>query len=150
MIPLGGDPERFTAGRRLFVESGEGEGAPTRELTIESARPQDDGDVLITFAGVTSREDAQQLSGAYLCVDAAEIRELGDDEWFIHQLVGLRAITPDEEALGTVSDVEEYPGHDMLVVAGPAGERRFPLARAFVQRVDVAAGVVVITPWEEA
>ncbi|MFN2568176.1 MAG: ribosome maturation factor RimM [Candidatus Dormibacteria bacterium] len=176
LIPLGGDPGRFRPGLRLAIEGGTvpdagvtgsqrgaygavapasaGDGDPgaheRREVTIASARPLEDGDVLVTFSGVDSRDQAQALTGAYLCVGGADIRQLGADEWFVHELVGLRALTPAAESLGTVSDVEEYPGQDMLVVSGPAGERRFPMARAFIERVDIAAGVVVVTPWEEA
>jgi ribosomal 30S subunit maturation factor RimM len=48
-----------------------------------------------------------------------------------------------------VADVEAGPAHDVLVVGGEGGERRFPMVSAFVREVDVAGGRIVLTPWDE-
>jgi 16S rRNA processing protein RimM len=141
--PLGGDAARFVAGLRLRVEAG------GRTLVVSGARPAGDGDVLLSLEGVTSREAADALRDAYLCVEAGDARSLGADEWFVHQLVGLRAVTPEGEPVGVVEDVEEYPAHELLVVRDGERIRRFPMVRAFVEHVDLAAGTVVVRTWEE-
>jgi ribosomal 30S subunit maturation factor RimM len=38
----------------------------------------------------------------------------------------------------------------VLVIRDGAELRRLPMVRAFVERVDLASGVVVVRPWEEA
>lgn len=116
---------------------------------MRAARALPDGDVLLTVDEVTTRDQAEALRGAYLCVDGADARRLGDDEWFVHELVGLRAVTPDGETVGTVEDVEEYAEHEVLVVRDRERVRRLPMVRAFVRRVLVDQGVVEVTPWEE-
>ena len=141
--PLGGDAARFTAGLRLLRES------DGRALTVRAARQLPDGEVLLGFDEVTDRDAADALRGAYLCVDAGAARELGDAEWFDHQLVGLHAITPGGEVLGEVSDVEHYAEQDVLVVGTGPAARRFPLVHAFVRGVDLGAGTLEVTPWEE-
>lgn len=140
--PLGGEAARFTAGLRLHVEGG---GA---SYPVVGARAASEGDVLLRLAGVDDRSGAQSLHGRYLCVDAVDARRLGEQEWFVDQLVGLAAVTPEGEALGTVHEIEHY-AQDVLVVTGRNGERRFPFVSAFVSSVDVAHGVVTVTPWEE-
>jgi 16S rRNA processing protein RimM len=142
--PLGGDADRFTTGLRLHVEAGD-----DRELTVRSSRALPDGMVLLALDELVSRTDAERLRGAYLCVDAADARTLGTDEWFVHELVGLRAVTPEGEALGHVSDVESCPGQDVLVVDDGNVVRRLPLCAPFVHRVDVPEGVIELTPWPE-
>lgn len=141
--PLGGDAARFEAGLQLRVE---GDG---RTLVVTGARPTGDGDVLLSLEGVTSRDAADGLRDAYLCVEAGDARLLGADEWFVHQLVGLRAVTPEGEPLGVVEDVEEYAAHEVLVVRDGGAVRRLPMVRAFVEAVDLAGGTVVVRPWEE-
>ena len=141
--PLGGDAARFTPGLRLHREDAE------QAWTVGTARALPDGDVLLTVDGVTARDQAEALRGAYLCVDTADARRLGDDEWFVHQLGGMGVVTPDGEPLGTVEDVEEYPEHEVLVIRDGARVRRLPMVRAFVRRVLVDRGVVEVTPWEE-
>ncbi len=140
---LGGDLGRFAPGTALLAER---EG---RRLTVASSRPLDGDDILLAFAELPSREEAATVSGDYLCVDRAQARALGDDEWFVWQLVGLRVVSNGGEELGVVRDVEEQPASDVIVVGAGADEQRYPLVREWVQSVDVAAGVVVVTPWPE-
>ena len=49
-----------------------------------------------------------------------------------------------------VHDVEEQPSSDVIVVRDGAVERRYPLVREWVRSVDLAEGVLVVTPWPEA
>ena len=142
--PLGGDAARFAPGLRLWPEAG---GGP---LTVASARPASEGDVLLRLEEVRGREAADALRQAYLCVDAADRRSLGEGEWFVWQLVGLRAATPDGCDLGRVADVEEYRDHQVLVVHDASGGvARYPMTAAFVAGIDVAGGTVTLTPWPE-
>ena len=140
---LGGDLARFAPGTALFAERGR------RRLTVASSRPLDGDDILLAFTELGTRESAATLTGDYLCVEPSQARMLGDDEWFIWQLVGLRAVADDGRDLGVVHDVEEQPASDVIVVGSGADERRYPLVRAWVRSVDIAAGVVVVTPWPE-
>jgi 16S rRNA processing protein RimM len=140
---LGGDARRFTPGMTVLGERGH------RALTVASTRPLAAGEMLLTFAELPTREEVAVLSGDYLCVERSRARALGENEWFIWQLVGLRAVSDAGEELGVVRDVEEQPSSDVIVVSDGAVERRFPLVREWVRSVDVGAGIVVVTPWPE-
>jgi 16S rRNA processing protein RimM len=140
---LGGDVTRFARGTSVVGER------DTRRLTIASARALDGDEMLLSFEEVRSREAAAALSGDYLCVEPSQARALGDDEWFVWQLVGLRAVTDSGEELGVVRDVEQQPASDVIVVARGSAEHRYPLVREWVRSVDVGGGVVVVTPWPE-
>jgi 16S rRNA processing protein RimM len=142
--PLGGDLGRFAPGTLLVGER------DRRDLTVRSSRPLEGGDLLLAFAELPTREAAASLHGDYLCVEPSAARPLGADEWFVWQLVGLRAVTDSGEDLGVVLDVEEQPSSDVIVVGEGTEERRYPLVREWVRSVDVASGTVVITPWPEA
>ncbi len=140
---LGGDVARFAPGTSVLGERGR------RPLTIASARALDGDELLLAFEELPSREEAATISGDYLCVQPTQARALGDDEWFVWQLVGLRAVADDGEELGVVRDVEQQPASDVIVVAHGSTERRYPLVRQWISSVDVAKGVIVVTPWPE-
>jgi 16S rRNA processing protein RimM len=140
---LGGDAGRFRPGMRVTVE---GTG---RSLTVRSARGLGGGDVLLGFTGIDTPEAAATLRGAYLGVEPSQARHLPAGEWFVWQVVGLAAVDTEGRSLGLVADVEAGAAHDILVVDGPEGERRFPMVSAFVREVDIRAGRVVLTPWDE-
>jgi 16S rRNA processing protein RimM len=143
--PLGGDAARFVAGLRLWSELD-----PATQYTVVTARPAPDGDLLLSLGEVVSRTGAERLRSTYLCIEADERRRLGEDEWFIWEVVGLEVVTEDGTVLGIVDDVEEYPEQEVLVVRGrDGGERRIPMVRAHIARVDVAHGRIVVLPWDE-
>jgi 16S rRNA processing protein RimM len=140
---LGGDAARFRPGMSLYGEDG-------TTYTVATARSAAEGDVLLALREIPDRNAADALRGVYLCVDRDAARRLGEDEWFEWELVGLRVEAADGAALGTVSDVEEYPEQSVLVVRDAGGvERRIPLVRAHVQTVDVNDGRIVVIPWAE-
>lgn len=142
--PLGGDPARFAPGLVLRREDN------AAALRVRSARGVVGGDVLLRLEEVTSRDAAEQLRGVYLCVEPADLRSLGDDEWFLFQLIGLRVRSVTGGIIGTVDDVEDYTEQQVLVVRDDNGQvTRLPFVRAFVERVDVAAGVIDVLPWQE-
>lgn len=140
---LGGDTGRFRRGVAVTVED------TGRSLTLRSARGLAGGDVLLGFTGIDTPEAAAPLRGAYLCVEPSRARRLPAGEWFVWQLVGLPAVDPKGRSLGLVADVEAGTAHDILVVDGAEGERRFPMVSAFVREVDIQGGRVVLTPWDE-
>jgi 16S rRNA processing protein RimM len=140
---LGGDVWRFAPGTVLLGER------ERRPLTVASSRPLDGHDLLLAFEELPSREEAVALGGDYLCVPPSQARPLGELEWFVWQLVGLRAESEAGEDLGVVRDVEEQPSSDVLVVAHGRAERRYPLVREWIRSVDLERGVVVVTPWPE-
>jgi 16S rRNA processing protein RimM len=139
------DPElRFAAGSVLQTEP-----AAIGPLTIESARWHS-GRMLISFAGVTDREQAEELRGVFLVVDSAELEDVGDpDEFRDFQLIGLAVQTLAGEHVGQVADVLHH-GQNLLVIAG-AGARAgaeilVPFVAPLVPDVDVAAGRLIIDP----
>lgn len=103
--------------------------------------------LLVLFDGYADRDVAEALRGVYLLVDSADVPAPDDpDEFHDHQLVGLRAQSPDGEPLGTVVRVEHAPASDLLVLARPDGASALvPFVKAIVPEVDVAGGKVVVT-----
>ncbi len=140
---------RFAVGAILDVRSSADEGpADAGRLTIASARWHS-GQLLVSFAGITDRTAAGELTGSWLSVDSSQLPELQDpDEFRDHELIGLSVRTSAGEPVGVVADVLHY-GQDLLVVRradGAEGECLVPFVKAIVPEVDVRAGVLVIDP----
>ncbi len=93
-------------------------------LTVESVRWHS-GRLLVTFAGVDDRDQAEELRGTWLTLDPAEAGPTGDpDEFHDFQLIGLAVVTTSGQPVGVVTDVRHF-GQDLLVIepaaARPAG-----------------------------
>lgn len=102
------------------------------------------GRLLVTFAGVQDRTAAEALSGTQLrVVIGADERPDDPDEFYDHQLVGLRAETVNGADVGEVVDVLHLPSQDVLTVRRPDGDEVLvPFVAALVPTVDLAARVV--------
>lgn len=135
----------FRPGRTLWMgEEERGPGDVT--VTVERSRPFKDG-VLVKLVGHTSRTEAlEEMRGRALFVRRADAPPLEEDEVYYHELMGLRVIAGGVE-VGTIRDVYETPGADLLVVRREGGkELLIPFAREIVVRIAVAEGVLEIDP----
>ena len=135
------DPERFRPPARFHTDD-----ARYPLLVLREARPGPRG-LIASFAGVTSMERAQQLTGIDLLIDADDRRALTDDEYWPDELVGLE-VRIGSEVIGRVSEVVLGP-QDRLVVETDDGEHtEGPFVSELVPEVDPAAGWLRIDPPE--
>jgi 16S rRNA processing protein RimM len=136
--------ERFVVGSVLATDP-----EAAGPLTVDEVRPHQ-GRLLVTFEGFADRDVSDRLRGVLLLVDSDDLPEPEDpDEFRDHQLVGLRAQTPEGDELGTVVRIEHAPASDLLVLRlGDGRTGLVPFVRAIVPEVDIAGGRVVVTPPE--
>jgi 16S rRNA processing protein RimM len=129
---------RFRPGAVLQLDKGH------EELTVATARWHQ-GRLLIGFVEVTDRTAAEALAGSELTIEVDPDETTGDpEEFYDHQLVGLRAESVSGREVGSVQDVLHGPGQDSLLLDTPAGERIVPFVAALVPVVDVDAGRIVV------
>jgi 16S rRNA processing protein RimM len=109
------DPERFTPGAHLTTDDG-------RVLTVATVTPYRDSGLVVGFSGVGDRTAAEELRGVTLTIAAAERRDLGEDEFWPEDLLGLEAVDPSGSVLGTVTRIDFGTAQDRLVVTVPGGD----------------------------
>ncbi len=139
--PLSDIPGRFDQLRTVFLGDGH---VPMR---IEGSRLHK-GHVLLKFEDVGDITSAERLRGQMLWIPASEIATLPPDQYFIHDLIGLRVEHVNGGSLGRVVDVLSGSGNDLLVIRGGKRdtESLVPAAKEFIKSVDLAAGVVLLDP----
>jgi 16S rRNA processing protein RimM len=140
------EPERrFASGARLRAEAPRGSAAPYAALTVTRTRWHQ-GRLLATFDELGDRTAAEAARGIVLHVTVdAEERPADPEEYYDHQLVGLRVVDLEGRDLGEVAAVVHGGAQDLLTVRTP--ERRealVPFVAALVPEVDLAAGHVVV------
>jgi 16S rRNA processing protein RimM len=88
-----------------------------RECTLESSRAQGHL-VLAQIAGYGDRDAARALIGADIAVHRAQLPELGADEYYWADFIGMRVVDRTGRVLGQVAKLLETGAHDVLVVHG--------------------------------
>jgi 16S rRNA processing protein RimM len=135
--PRTDEPERrFAAGQVL--------GTGASSLTVADSRTHS-GRLVVRFEEIADRTTAEASRGTELTclVDPDEMPE-DPDEFYDHQLAGLRVETTGGDAVGELERVEHGAAQDLLVIRTPEREILFPFVSALVPEVDVAGGRIVI------
>lgn len=91
---------------------------------------------------VRDRSDAEALVNTRLYVDRARLPPPEDDEFYLADLVGLQAVSPEGGEIGVVTAVHDYGAGASLEI----GPLLVPFTRAAVPEVDVAGGRLVVIP----
>jgi 16S rRNA processing protein RimM len=134
-------PERFTDLRDVTLVSPDE--SLTRQGVIDGVRIHA-GRALVKFAGIESPEEVRSLQNWTVEVPESEARQLDEDEYFLHDLIGLTLIDAAGRTRGKVAEVEETAGGLLLVVDGP--KRRFdvPFAAEICTKVDLEAKTIAV------
>ncbi len=133
---------RFAPGSVLLTEP-----QTKGPLTVAGVRWHQ-GRMLLALDAVTDRNTAEALRGVILsaAVDDADSPE-DPDEFYDHQLRGLRVELLDGVFVGEIDDVVHLPAQDLLsIVTAEHREILVPFVAEFVPTIDVTSGVVVISP----
>lgn len=88
-----------------------------QEHTVKSARFHKDY-LLVTLKGISNRNDADPLRGLYVMVTLDDAVPLEDDEYYVHEIIGLRVVTEGGRELGNIHSVVETGANDVYDVRG--------------------------------
>jgi 16S rRNA processing protein RimM len=116
----------------------------TRDVAIESSRAHA-GRALVKFSGIESPEEVQRLQNWTIEIPEEQARALDEDEYFIHDLIGLTLFDAEGVNRGVVTDVIEGGGGLLLNVRRPDGkEFELPFAADLCTEIDVKAKKMVV------
>lgn len=104
--------------------------------------------VILGLDGIETRDDAEAVTKFEVYANEDEL-ELEEGELFIHDLIGMDVVTDEDERLGTVSNVMEYPAQQVFVIRQPDGEQLMvPAVEDFILEIDEDADRVLVRPIE--
>jgi len=122
-----------------------------KELSVVAGRVHADA-LVVQIAGVETREAALNLKGYDIAVPRSELPQPAADEIYQADLVGLEVMNREGVVLGRVAAVVDFGAHPLLKVrcgeAQSGTERLIPYVPAIVDRVDMAAGTMLVD-WGE-
>ena len=116
------------------------------ELTVVSARVHN-GILLLGFQGIEDRNSIETLRNELLYAEVdIQAPGIDEDDYHVLQLVGCTAYLVDGDEFGTVTDVLNLPGQDVLAIKGADGEVLIPFVRQLVPVVDIKAKRMTVIP----
>ncbi|GIV10354.1 MAG: ribosome maturation factor RimM [Fimbriimonadales bacterium] len=143
-------PERFQPGARLFwwlppkpeppdadecaprPRKKKPRTQPPKECYIQSARWHG-AFLVIQLEGVDTRDQAEQLRGAWLLIPLEERMPLEEGQYYISDLIGMEVFTESGERVGKLKDVRPGAAYDFYEI----GKYTIPAVEEYILEVDV-------------
>ena len=126
------DDQIFEPGRRLILASGIAE----RVAEIEFFRRQH-GRCVIKIRGIDTISEAEKYIGAEIKIPASDLSAPKEGWFYTFQLKGCRVFAVDGEYLGTITDVLDSGGTEILKVERENEETLIPFAQSYLKKIDV-------------
>lgn len=140
--------QSFTADPAAIGRYGPLADAKRRQFVLTSLRPVK-GDLFVArVEGIKTRTAAEELVNVELFIARSALPAPEEDEFYLADLIGLAARDGEGNALGTITNVMNFGGGDILEIAPVAGGETllFPFTKEVVPTIDLAKGEVVILP----
>lgn len=119
----------------------------TREHTALSVSPHKNI-LLMTLEGVDSLERAEEYRGAEIFVKKSASDPGEEEEFFWHELIGLRVFLNTGQYVGTLRHILATGGNDIYVVQEGEKEVLIPAIHEVVEKVDLNTGKMIISDME--
>ncbi len=133
VFPTTDDAARFKKLKKVTLDNGK----ERRELEIASVKFFKNL-VILKFKGIDNINDVEKYKKAPLYVTREDAVPLGENEYFIADLIGLKVISDEGEALGILDDVLQTGANDVYVVKCDNGEEILvPAIKDCVKNVDI-------------
>lgn len=143
IVPFSGDPDDLKSFQQVVLEHG-----PDRQ-TFTVVKWRTHGKFAIAkFREITDRNGAEAQVGAEVMVRDSQMPALAADEFYWHEMIGMRVITDTGRELGKVTSLLETGAKDVMVVTGQEQEYLIPVVDEIIVRQDKEAGLLVIAPMD--
>lgn len=102
-------PELLDVDQVVFV------GESHQPFTIQATRPKGEL-LLVKFLEVKDRTEASALTNLMVYTQSEQLPVLPDDEFYLHELIGLDVFDTDEQYLGVLTEILETGANDVYLV----------------------------------
>lgn len=114
---------------------------------IQASRPHK-GHFLVKLDRVLGIDEAKKWVGSILYVAEQELEPLRAGEYYHYQVLGFEVFDTQGRRIGVVARTWSTPGGELYIVNGAAKEHLIPATKEIIEKVDLAAGTLVINPPE--
>lgn len=140
VFPTTDDAARFKKLKKVTLDNGK----ERRELEIASVKFFKNL-VILKFKGIDNINDVEKYKKAPLYVTREDAVPLGENEYFIADLIGLKVVSDEGENLGVLDDVLQIGANDVYVVKCDNGEEILvPAIKDCVKNVDIEGNEITL------
>ena len=140
VFPTTDDPNRFRKLKQVILDTGK------EQLDMEIASVKFfKNQVIVKFKGIDDINDVEKYRKAGIYVTRENAIPLGENEYFIADLIGLRVISDEEEELGVIDDVLQTGANDVYIVKKEqTPDLLIPAIKDCIKNVNIEEGTMIV------
>ena len=140
VFPTTDDPNRFRKLKQVILDTGK------EQLEMEIASVKFfKNQVIVKFKGIDDINDVEKYRKAGIYVTRENAVPLGENEYFIADLIGLRVISDEEEELGVIDDVLQTGANDVYIVKKEqTPDLLIPAIKDCIMNVNIEEGTMIV------
>ena len=105
--------------------------------------------VILKLAGINDRNAAEKVKNRFVYMDEEDLEELPEGQYYVKDLIGLKAVTVSGDEIGTITDILQNTPQDIYEIEKKDGKKALiPGVPDFLKKIDTENGVVVFDPAE--
>jgi 16S rRNA processing protein RimM len=140
VTPLSDVPHRLQEGSEVCLVLATGE---RRSVSVETARVHQ-GSLLVRFSGSESRDDAEEQRNARLEIPRISVPPPPEGSYYYFELLDCSCSDRRQGYVGKVVEIVEDGGGLILRVDDGRRQLLVPFVRAYLTKVDTAAGIIEV------
>lgn len=138
--PFTDDIKRFDKLKKVYIENKN----VKKEYEIENVKYHKDM-VLIKLKGIDKIEEAELLRNSYLKVERQDEEPLGENAYYVVDLLGLSVYTEENVLLGVLDDIFNTGSNDIYVVKDELGKQiLLPAIQEVIKQIDVENKKIIV------
>ncbi len=134
-------PEEYKELESAFVEINQ----QLIPFFVERFQLKQKGFANVKFEDVNSEEQAKRLVKSSLYLPLNQLPELGDNQFYYHEIEGFEVVDTNYGTVGTVDKVLDYPGNPIIQITKDYKEVLIPITNAVIQSVDRTKQTIHVT-----
>ncbi len=140
VFPTTDDPKRFKKLKQVIMDTGK------EQLKLEITEVKFLKNlVILKFKGIDNINDVEKYKGNGLFVTRENAVKCEKDEYFIADLIGVKAVTKDGEEIGEIIDVLQTGANDVYIVERPGRkDLLLPAIKECILNVDMKERIMQV------
>ena len=133
-------PERLQVGRKVFIGD---EHIPAH---INSVKEHSRG-LIFHFNEFDTVEQVEKFKSQFVFVDAIELPELPEGEYYHHQLIGVQVFDNQGQKIGEIQEILETGANDVYLIKDEnQKEILYPVLLNLIEKIDIEKREMVVKP----
>jgi 16S rRNA processing protein RimM len=138
------DPGLFSRYEMLYIQGDQESPQSYRPIKVRLHKQF----ILAQLEGIRNKEEAERLSGSLVLVDPARLPSLEEDEYYWHEILGMRVVTEQGSEVGEVIQILQTGSNDVYVVRKGNKEYLIPAIKEVIIAIERETRTMVIRPLE--